>query len=86
MKNTTVIKLSQLNIRGRKANILNQLISITNRLKIQKKVLFVILPLTFQIHIIICIALAIKLNNNTAHINVIIAINFLQVRKDRKDT
>ena len=30
--------------------------------------------------------MAIKQNINTAHINVIIAINFLQGRKDRKDT
>ena len=32
------------------------------------------------------IALAIKLNSNTAYINVIIAINFSKGRKDRKDT
>ena len=46
---------------------------------------FVILPQTFQEHIIICIALAIKQKINPAHISVIIAINFLQ-RKDIKDT
>ena len=41
---------------------------------------------TFQEHIIIYIALVIKQKINTAHINVIIAINFLQRRKDIKDT